>query len=132
MLGLAGVAAVVVGTVANANGSGDATTTKEIEVSKDRWGPAAQHIEDAQKAGHPDTLTIDRGGTKDRRGAALGGTAPVPGKDRDEYPPAMFQEGGKGASVRPIDPPANRGCGAYIGNECRALPDGSTVRIVPK
>ncbi len=26
------------------------------------------------------------------------------GYDRDEYPPAMFKEGGKGASVRYISP----------------------------
>jgi hypothetical protein len=32
-------------------------------------------------------------------------------KDRDEYPPAMFNEGG-GASVRKINPSDNRGAGA--------------------
>ncbi|WP_425928376.1 NucA/NucB deoxyribonuclease domain-containing protein [Pseudomonas sp. NyZ201] len=52
-----------------------------------------------------------------------------PGLDRDEYPPAMFQEGGKGASVRHIDPGDNRCAGACIGAQCRGLPNGTKVRI---
>ncbi|WP_318836570.1 NucA/NucB deoxyribonuclease domain-containing protein [Pseudomonas khavaziana] len=47
----------------------------------------------------------------------------------DEYPPAMFKEGGTGASVRPISPKDNMGAGACIGNACRGLPDGEKVRI---
>ena len=34
---------------------------------------------------------------------------PRSGYDRDEYPPAMSEEGGYGASVRYIDPADNRG-----------------------
>ena len=48
----------------------------------------------------------------------------------DEYPPAMFREGGQGSSVRPVTPRDNRGAGACIGNQCRGLPDGTRVRIV--
>lgn len=50
------------------------------------------------------------------------GSKAVSGKDRDEYPPAMFKEGGNGASVRPIAPPDNRGAGKCIGAQCRDLP----------
>jgi hypothetical protein len=50
-------------------------------------------------------------------------------KDRDEYPPAMFKEGGKDSSVRNIDPSDNRDAGACIGNQCRGLPDGTKVDI---
>ncbi|WP_309505956.1 hypothetical protein [Streptomyces pyxinicus] len=42
----------------------------------------------------------------------------------------MFQEGGNGASVRPITPGDNRGAGSAIGNQCSGLPDGTKVRIV--
>jgi filamentous hemagglutinin len=75
-------------------------------------------------------LTIDRAGAPARRGESLAGRNKVPGKDLDEYPPAMFKEGGKGASVRPVTPRDNRGAGACIGNQCRDLPDGARVKIV--
>ena len=50
--------------------------------------------------------------------------------DRDEYPPAMFDEGGTGASVRYVSPSDNRGAGSCIGNQCTTLPDGTKVKIV--
>ena len=102
----------------------------KVEVSRSKYPESAQHIEDAQAAGHPKDLTIDRSGKNANRQESLSGTDRVPGKDRDEYPPAMFQEGGSGASVRPIDPSDNRGAGACIGNQCRGLPDGTNVEIV--
>jgi Deoxyribonuclease NucA/NucB len=46
------------------------------------------------------------------------------------YPPAVFQEGGKGASVRPISPGDNRGAGSTMGHQLRQYPDGTTVKIV--
>jgi len=54
---------------------------------------------------------------------------PVAGLDRDEYPPAMFKEGGPGSSVRLINSSDNRGSGACIGAQCRGLPNGSKVDI---
>ena len=53
----------------------------------------------------------------------------VPGLDRDEYPPAMFAEGGKGASVRAIPPSDNRGSGAFIGHKLDGVPDGAKVKL---
>jgi filamentous hemagglutinin len=53
----------------------------------------------------------------------------VPGKQLDEYPPAMFSEGGKGASVRAINPKDNMAAGACIGNACRGLPNGAKIEI---
>lgn len=47
----------------------------------------------------------------------------------DEYPPAMFGEGGKGASVRPINPSDNRGAGSTIGHQLREYPDGTKIKI---
>ncbi|MGM3184507.1 hemagglutinin repeat-containing protein, partial [Dickeya oryzae] len=102
---------------------------KVVIVDKAKYPESARHIEDAQQAGHPTVLTIDRGGASERRKESLKDTPTVPGLDRDEYPPAMFKEGGSGASVRLITPSDNRGAGACIGAQCRGLPDGSSVII---
>lgn len=53
----------------------------------------------------------------------------MPGQQLDEYPLAMFREGGKGASVRAINPGDNGGAGARIGNLLRRFPNGTRVRI---
>ena len=104
----------------------------DVVVPSDKYPESARHIQDAQDKGQPDVLTIDRKGAKGRRAEAMKGHDPVSGQDRDEYPPAMFGEGGKGASVRPISPSDNRGAGACIGAQCSGLADGSRVRIVPQ
>lgn len=75
-------------------------------------------------------LTVDRASTEANRAAAQAGHARTPGMDLDEYPPAMFREGGSGASVRPMTPGQNRGMGSCIGNQCRSVPNGSQVEIV--
>ncbi|UOY70825.1 VENN motif pre-toxin domain-containing protein [Enterobacter ludwigii] len=102
---------------------------KVIIINESKYPESAKHIEDAQAAGQPAILTIDRGGAAQRRRESLKDTPPVKGMDRDEYPPAMFKEGGTGASVRPITPSDNRGAGACIGAQCRNLPDGTSVTI---
>ncbi|HDT2095968.1 TPA: contact-dependent inhibition toxin CdiA [Enterobacter roggenkampii] len=102
---------------------------KVIIINKSKYPESAKHIEDAQAAGQPAVLTIDRGGAAQRRRESLKDTPPVKGMDRDEYPPAMFKEGGTGASVRPITSSDNRGAGACIGAQCRNLPDGTSVTI---
>ena len=91
----------------------------EINISKNRFPEAAQHIEDAQASGRPLVLTIDRSGATARRQMSLNGTRPIAGMDRDEYPPAMFKEGGAGASVRPVTPGDNRGAGACLEHRSR-------------
>ena len=103
--------------------------TRGVTVSRSRFPESARHIEDAVSAGRSNTLTIDRAGSTARRREALRGTETRRGLDRDEFPPAMFQEGGRGASVRHINPADNRGAGACIGAQCRTLPDGTRVRI---
>ena len=102
---------------------------KVVKLPSSKYPESAAHARDAQAAGHPDVLTIDRPGAPGNRGESLKGIDKVPGKQLDEYPPAMFKEGGAGASVRPVTPSDNMGAGACIGNQCRGLPDGATVRI---
>ncbi len=102
---------------------------KTIEIPAGRFGEAEEHIRDAIKAGKPDVLTINRDGAAANRATATGGMTPVPGMHLDEYPPAMFLEGGVGASVRAINPKDNMSIGAHIGNCCRSLPNGARVKI---
>jgi hypothetical protein len=104
----------------------------EIIIDRAKYPETAQHIEDAIAAGHPDILTISRSDAKQNRKNSLKGHSTVSGKDRDEYPPAMFKEGGTGASVRQIDSSDNRGAGSSIGYQTKPYPDGTKVRIVVK
>lgn len=101
----------------------------EIVIPRNRYPETAQHVEDAIESGHPDTLTVDRSKAKSNRRKSLKGIPKVKGKDLDEYPPAMFKEGGAGSSVRPLNPSDNRGSGSWLGHKLRAFPDGTRVRI---
>jgi RHS repeat-associated protein len=102
---------------------------KEVKISKSKYPESAKHIEEAQANGHSEVLTIDRGGAKQRRAESLKNTPTVKDMDRDEYPPAMFKEGGTGASVKHIPSSDNRGAGSSIGHELRNYPDGTKVKI---
>jgi len=102
----------------------------EISISKSDYPETAAHIEDAIKNGHPDLITIDRTMADANRAASLDGIPTKPGFDRDEWPMAMFTEGGDGASIRYINPSDNRGAGSAIGNGLRKYPDGTIVKII--
>lgn len=106
-----------------------AEAAKEITLSRSIHGEAAAHAADAIKSGKPSVLTIDRAEAAANRQASTGAVERVAGKHLDEYPPAMFKEGGAGASVRAINPRDNMSAGACIGNACRGLPDGTRVQI---
>lgn len=100
----------------------------EVEISRRKYPESAKHIEDAIANGQPDVLTINRSGAKPNRKASLKGIDKVPGKDLDEYPPAMFEEGGEGSSVRPINRYDNRGSDSSAGHQLRPYPDGTKVK----
>jgi hypothetical protein len=103
-----------------------------VTIDRSLYPEAAQHIEDAQAAGQPEILTLDRSATAENRAAALQTTLPVQGFDRDEYPPAMTKEGGSNSDVVYVNPSDNRGAGASFGNQVRNLPDGARVKVVVK
>lgn len=104
--------------------------TVEVSISKSDYPETAGHIEDAIKSGKPDVLTIEREGAKANRAKSLKGVKTKPNLDRDEWPMAMFKEGGDGASVRHINPSDNRGAGSAIGNALADYPDGTVVKII--
>ncbi len=107
--------------------------TVTLDFSLSRFGEAAEHIQEAIAAGQPDVLTINRPMADANREASTGGLQKVPGKQLDEYPPAMFLEGGADAHVRAINPSDNLSAGAYLGNSLRGYPDGARlqIRVVP-
>lgn len=107
-----------------------------VELSRAVYPETAGHIADAIDAGHPRHVTVQRSGAKANRRASLRGTArPCCGMDRDEWPMAMFEEGGEGASIREILSSDNRGAGSSIGHALNAagVQNGNTIcfRIVP-
>ncbi|HEY9405476.1 MAG TPA: RHS repeat-associated core domain-containing protein [Pyrinomonadaceae bacterium] len=109
-------------------GGGDDVVT--VVISRSKHPEAAAHILEAQAAGYPSLLTLDKAGATARRAESLSGIPKISGKQLDEYPPAMFAENGGSAAVRPINPGDNMGAGASMGNQLRGVPKGTRVRIV--
>jgi RHS repeat-associated protein len=103
---------------------------KIVRVSRSAHPDSAAHVERAQAAGQPRTLTVDRAGAAARRREALRGMPTKKGMDRDEYPPAMFKEGGNGASTEHVPSPDNRGSGSSLGRQCRGVKNGDQVIVV--
>ena len=103
---------------------------KKVKIDSSKYPETASHIRDAQAKGYPSKLTVDRAGAKANRAESLKGYDKIPGKQPDEYPPAMFKEGGKGADIRAISPSDNMGAGASMGNQLRNIKDGTIVEIV--
>lgn len=96
-----------------------------VRLSRSKFPETTQHIYDARLKGKPYLLTLDRPGAKRRSNQALAGyPSRAPKYERDEYPPAIAKEGGKGADVRYIDASDNAGAGAAMGNALRGKPDG--------
>jgi hypothetical protein len=91
-----------------------------VDLNNDRHAPVIDHARDAVRDGQPRVLHIARGEAAANRAASLRPYAPRTGFDRDEYPPAMSDEGGAGADVAYISPRANRSAGSTMG---RALDD---------
>jgi len=104
-----------------------------VELDTSRYPETTDHYSDAIAAGHAALLHVDRENATLHREQSLGGFPPRTGYDRDEYPPAMSEEGGYGADVRYIDPGDNRGAGSSMGNQledwCEEQP--FRIRFVP-
>jgi hypothetical protein len=108
----------------------DCPCHRTVVISKSAYPESAQHVLDAQRAGYPSTLTIDRTGATARRKANIRDYPRVAGKQPDEYPPAMFAEGGPGSSIRNIDASDNMASGASMGNQLRGAREGCKATIV--
>ncbi|WP_222872067.1 putative T7SS-secreted protein [Streptomyces sp. WAC01526] len=114
-----------------------------VIIDKVKYPETAQHVEEAQSGiswrgderreqQQPSDLTIDRDGASANRKQSLHGipTRGAEKLDRDEYPPAMFEEGGLGASVKYIDRSDNRGAGSSMKGQLTGLDNGEHVTVV--
>ena len=108
----------------------EVTHDVEVTISKSEYPETCSHIEDAINKGHEQFVTIDRKMAASNRAESLSGVPTKPGFDRDEWPMAMFSEGGKGADIRYINPSDNRGAGSAIGSALKEYPDGTIVKII--
>ena len=88
-----------------------------------------RHVWAAIKRGHAAILHIDRVGADQNREEATGHYPTRPGYDRDEYPPAIAREGGKGADIRYVKSGENRSAGASMGNQLRSYCNGQAFRF---
>ncbi len=77
------------------------------------------HVFDARRKGEPRVLHIRRYEATANRRASLRGIPTKKGYDRDEHPPAVSDEGGKGASVRYILSSENRSAGGVMSGQLR-------------
>ena len=98
-------------------------------VDSDRYPQTAEHIMTAQTMGFPEFVTLGRTDAAVRRKASLAEVKASPIYDRDEWPMAVFEEGGHGASVVYVEGRDNRGAGSSISWQMRNFPDGSRVRV---
>jgi hypothetical protein len=131
----------LLGQPASANTNASSATVPTVYIDADRHPETAQHVQEAQNGTIwrgdtstsgtplPSVLTIDRPNAKANRAASLRGIPTRPGQDRDEYPPAMFEEGGQGASVKYIDPSDNRGAGSSMRHQISALNLGNGQHV---
>ncbi|MDW8852405.1 RHS repeat-associated core domain-containing protein [Flavobacterium sp. MMLR14_040] len=110
--------------------AGDGVTHDIVAtIKRSDYPETTKHIEEAIAKGHPEIVTIDRLTAGANRKASLDGIPTKKGFDRDEWPMAMFKEGGSGASVKYINPSDNRGAGSAIGNALSEYDPGTLVKI---
>ncbi|KAB8139243.1 hypothetical protein F9U64_01060 [Gracilibacillus oryzae] len=112
------------------NGEVIATYDVTLHFPVSEYPETAAHIEEAIANGESAICTIDRNGADENRNDSLAGIPTRDGYDRDEFPMAMCEEGGEGASVKYVEPSDNRGAGAWVGNQLEQYPDGTRVLFV--
>lgn len=100
-----------------------------VIVDSRRYPQTAEHIRMAQTMGFPEFVTLGRADAAARRKASLADVKVSPIYDRDEWPMAVFEEGGYGADVVYVEGHDNRGAGSSISWQMRNFPDGSRVRV---
>ena len=111
------------------SGGGHGPEYYVVIVDSGKYPQTAEHIRMAQTMGFPEFVTLGRADAAERRKASLADVKVSPIYDRDEWPMAVFEEGGQGANVVYIAGRDNRGAGSSIGWQMRGFPDGSRVRV---
>ena len=106
-----------------------------LEISRAVYPETAGHIADAISNGQPQHVTLNRPGAGGNRAELRPDMRRArsnccrTGTDIDEWPMAMFDEGGLGASLREILAGDNRGAGSSINHALRGagVQNGQTV-----
>ncbi len=106
------------------------SSSVRVSLDQSEYPYTTDHTEDAIRADHPSLLHIDRDGADENREESLDGIPTKSGHDRDEYPPAVSEEGGAGASVRHVPSGNNRGAGAVMGNALEDWCEGQPFRLI--
>ncbi|WP_020582796.1 NucA/NucB deoxyribonuclease domain-containing protein [Endozoicomonas elysicola] len=96
-------------------------------ISSTDYPQTVKHITESIDEGNASQVTINRPNASSNRKQSLANIETIKGTDRDEWPMAMFSEGGKGASVMHIDPSDNRGAGSKIAQILKQQPDGEKI-----
>jgi hypothetical protein len=122
-------AALLIGGTAQAEACVTQHNSVHVALSMSHYPETTDHWMDAIDAGQPSLLHIDRADEVQHRDESLANFPPRSGYDRDEYPPAMSEEGGFGSDVRYIDPSDNRGSGSVMGNALEDYCEGQPFRI---
>lgn len=97
-----------------------------VDLNDDKHHNVIDHAFDARRAGHPRVLHIRRAERWANRAAALRGIPTKKAYDRDQYPPAMADEGGKGADVRYVPKKENRSAERLMGTQLERYCNGQS------
>jgi Deoxyribonuclease NucA/NucB len=100
-----------------------------VDLNDDRHHAVIDHAFDARRVGHPRVLHIRRAERWANHRAALSGIPKRKGYDRDQYPPAIADEGGKGASVRYIARKVNRTAERLMGKQLEPYCNGQSFVV---
>jgi hypothetical protein len=119
---LAGSVLILTGLGGHAATAGQAPCTRTrnlvvVDFDNVKHRHILDHAFDARRKGHARILHIRRYEHTANRRVSLEGIPTKRGYHRDEYPPAMSDEGGKGASVRYITISENTSAGSVMGHQ---------------
>lgn len=131
--GLSGTSGAEAASKANGDPEGCRRVKRVVRVrlSRRKYPHIVDHFRDVQRSGrHKVIWHIDRAGADENRAESLEGIPTKRGYDRDEVPPAIAREGGKGADVRYVRSSENRSAGATMGARLRAYCSGQRFRLV--
>lgn len=99
-----------------------------VDLDNRRHIHVLDHAWDTIDKGHPQVLHLDREGADENRQQSLRGIPTKPKHDRDEYPPAVSREGGRGAHVRYVGSRENRSAGSVMGRQLRRFCNGQAFQ----
>ena len=112
---------------------------QSIRFSRSSYPNVFRHFKAALRRGWPRVLVLNRDGADARRERLLSGVPTRPGKDRDEYPPAVGRGRGAGLTrgfnprgwkgdVAYVPSSENRSHGAVLGNSLAPFCDGTKFK----